>query len=148
MDAKVILNQAGQLLDLAKGQLKAELSNLPTLRQKDFQILEYIWRANPEHKVKMADLTQFMGVSPAATSQLINSYEVMEIAQRVRSTEDRRANFVQIHPELLRKVNEKAQRLEDHCQQFLDEMDDNDQQALVRIMDRLISGLQDAADHR
>lgn len=148
MDAKVILNQAGHLVDLAKGQMKKELSDLPALRQKDFQILEYIWRSNPEHSVKMADLTQFMGVSPAATSQLINSYEGMEIAQRVRSTEDRRANFVQIHPELLRKVGEKADRLEKQCQQFLDGLSEEEQETLVRIMDTLVSTLEDAADSR
>ncbi|WP_300927386.1 MarR family transcriptional regulator, partial [Faecalibaculum rodentium] len=82
-------------MDLFRKELKNELKDLPPLRQKDFQVLEYIWTANPEHSVRMSDLTQFMEVSPAATSQLINSYEMQEIAQRVRSTEDRRANFVQ-----------------------------------------------------
>ena len=62
MDSKNVLNQMGRLLDLFRKELKNEMRDLPPLRQKDFQVLEYIWTANPEHSVRMSDLTQFMEV--------------------------------------------------------------------------------------
>lgn len=136
MDSKNVLNLLGDLLDLFRKELKNELKDLPPLRQKDFQVLEYIWTANPEHSVRMSDLTQFMEVSPAATSQLINSYEMQEIAQRVRSTEDRRANFVQIHPELLRKIENKMENLNGKTQAFLEYIGPEDSEALVRFLEK------------
>lgn len=63
MDSKNVLTLLGDLLDLFRKELKNELKDLPPLRQKDFQVLEYIWTANPEHSVRMSDLTQFMEVS-------------------------------------------------------------------------------------
>lgn len=138
MDSKNVLNQMGRLLDLVRKELKNEMRDLPPLRQKDFQVLEYIWTANPEHSVRMSDLTQFMEVSPAATSQLINSYEMQEIAQRVRSTEDRRANFVQIHPTLLKKIEDKMEDLNTRTAALLDYLGPEDSEALERILTRTL----------
>lgn len=147
MDAKDVLDQASLILDLARCRLKAELSDLPSLRQKDYQVLEYIWKANPDHSVRMADLTHFMNVSPAATSQLINSYEAMGVARRVRSSADRRANFVQIDPSLLELINSKAKQLEVICGQMLDELDPQEAAALERVLNLLTEKLKDAQDH-
>ncbi len=138
MDSKNVLTLLGDLLDLFRKELKNELKDLPPLRQKDFQVLEYIWTANPEHSVRMSDLTQFMEVSPAATSQLINSYEMQEIAQRVRSTEDRRANFVQIHPTLLKKIEKKMDDLNDRTAALLEYLGPEDAEALERILKKTV----------
>lgn len=138
MDSKNVLTLLGNLLDLFRKELKNELKDLPPLRQKDFQVLEYIWTANPEHSVRMSDLTQFMEVSPAATSQLINSYEMQEIAQRVRSTEDRRANFVQIHPTLLKKIEKKMDDLNDRTAALLEYLGPEDAEALERILKKTV----------
>lgn len=138
MDSKNVLTLLGDLLDLFRKELKNELKDLPPLRQKDFQVLEYIWTANPEHSVRMSDLTQFMEVSPAATSQLINSYEMQEIAQRVRSTEDRRANFVQIHPTLLKKFEKKMDDLNDRTAALLEYLGPEDAEALERILKKTV----------
>ena len=134
MDSKNVLTLLGDLLDL------------PPLRQKDFQVLEYIWTANPEHSVRMSDLTQFMEVSPAATSQLINSYEMQEIAQRVRSTEDRRANFVQIHPTLLKKIEKKMDDLNDRTAALLEYLGPEDAEALERILKKTVEWTDAQAD--
>lgn len=138
MDSKNVLTLLGDLLDLFRKELKNELKDLPPLRQKDFQVLEYIWTTNPEHSVRMSDLTQFMEVSPAATSQLINSYEMQEIAQRVRSTEDRRANFVQIHPTLLKKIEKKMDDLNDRTAALLEYLGPEDAEALERILKKTV----------
>jgi len=138
MDSKNVLTLLGDLLDLFRKELKNELKDLPPLRQKDFQVLEYIWTANPEHSVRMSDLTQFMEVSPAATSQLINSYEMQEIAQRVRSMEDRRANFVQIHPTLLKKIEKKMDDLNDRTAALLEYLGPEDAEALERILKKTV----------
>lgn len=138
MDSKNVLTLLGDLLDLFRKELKNELKDLPPLRQKDFQVLEYIWTANPEHSVRMSDLTQFMEVSPAATSQLINSYEMQEIAQRVRSTEDRRANLVQIHPTLLKKIEKKMDDLNDRTAALLEYLGPEDAEALERILKKTV----------
>lgn len=138
MDSKNVLTLLGDLLELFRKELKNELKDLPPLRQKDFQVLEYIWTANPEHSVRMSDLTQFMEVSPAATSQLINSYEMQEIAQRVRSTEDRRANFVQIHPTLLKKIEKKMDDLNDRTAALLEYLGPEDAEALERILKKTV----------
>ena len=146
MDSKNVLTLLGDLLDLFRKELKNELKDLPPLRQKDFQVLEYIWTANPEHSVRMSDLTQFMEVSPAATSQLINSYEMQEIAQRVRSTEDRRANFVQIHPTLLKKIEKKMDELNDRTAALLEYLRPEDTEALERILKKTIEWIDAQAD--
>lgn len=146
MDSKNVLTLLGDLLDLFRKELKNELKDLPPLRQKDFQVLEYIWTANPEHSVRMSDLTQFMEVSPAATSQLINSYEMQEIAQRVRSTEDRRANFVQIHPTLLKKIEKKMDDLNDRTAALLEYLGPEDAEALERILKKTVEWNDTQAD--
>jgi len=152
MDSKNVLTLLGDLLDLFRKELKNELKDLPPLRQKDFQVLEYIWTANPEHSVRMSDLTQFMEVSTAATSKLINSYEMQEIAQRVLSTEDRRggscynnptpflqkANFVQIHPTLLKKIEKKMDDLNDRTAALLEYLGPEDAEALERILKKTV----------
>lgn len=136
MDSNYVLELLSSFVINMRDELRRQTEDLPPLRPKDIKVLEYIWNG-PDHSVRMADLTNFMEVSPAATSQLINQYELQKLALRIRSTEDRRANFIKIHPDLLTYIDRKKQETVARIDQLMDHLGQEDAQNLLRIIEKV-----------
>jgi DNA-binding MarR family transcriptional regulator len=105
-------------------------------------ILKHIWQNSEDHSIKMADLVTYLHVTPAAISQMVNTFELSGLVEKYKSQDDKRANYVALHPDLISLVNKKKDILMDHAQAFHDSLSEEQQESLSGILNQLVDYLQ------
>ncbi|WP_281521643.1 MarR family winged helix-turn-helix transcriptional regulator [Dubosiella newyorkensis] len=95
---------------------KDELSVYPYLKARDLTILDWVYHS--KSPITMQDLATHLHVSPAAVTQMVANYEKRGLLQKVPSQIDHRMNTLQLHPELVKRIEGQRQLLKKQLENF------------------------------
>ncbi|MBQ0064462.1 MAG: MarR family transcriptional regulator [Firmicutes bacterium] len=105
-------------------------------RFKDLRIFIYILRSE-NSQVMMSELSDYLNITPAAVSQLVQKYENSGYLKRVRSQEDRRKVYIQVEEEVKENILKEWQIRKEKFLRFLDYVGDEDGEAIYRVLNKL-----------
>lgn len=105
-------------------------------RFKDLRIFIYILRSE-NSQVMMSELSDYLNITPAAVSQLVQKYENSGYLKRVRSQEDRRKVYIQVEEEVKENILKEWQIRKEKFLRFLDYVGDEDGEAIYRVLTKL-----------
>ena len=102
-------------------------------RLRDIMLFKTIYQCK-NHQMKMSELANILGVTPAAVSQMIAGFEKNGLMQRVHSQTDRRSVYIQIVPEALEKFDDKTKIHNQKIDEYLTYLGDEDCEHLRDIL--------------
>lgn len=102
-------------------------------RIRDVMLFKTIYQAE-NHQIKMSELASILGVSPAAVSQLIATFEKNGLLRRVHSNTDRRSVYIQIVPEAVEEFQKKMDIHTNKVHEYLDYLGNENCEHLKEIL--------------
>ena len=132
MDEIEIIRTITTLIQLRKKKLHKS-----RIRHRDMMVLDMILRK--ENQIKMSELSELFSVSKAAVSQEIDHLEALGWVQRKPSMTDKRTTYLSVTSEGQERLHIEQDRLKHHFSDFLQELGNEDSQALVRILQKAIA---------
>ena len=104
---------------------------------KIFRILGYIYYNNDEHTILGKDLTLYLETSPAATSQILNSFCSAGILDRDCNPEDRRGNIVSVNKEFIKKAKSEYKNLSNPVVRTIKSFSPEEQKVIYKFMEKM-----------
>ncbi len=105
-------------------------------RFKDLRIFIFILKSE-NSQVMMSELSDYLDITPAAVSQLIQKYENVGYVKRVRSEKDRRKVYIQVEEEVKDTIMKEWEKRKNKIMNFLDFIGEEDTDAILRILNKL-----------
>jgi|GEM_PF-1500837 DNA-binding MarR family transcriptional regulator len=115
-------------------QRQAGKRRLPQPTALQVQIAGLLWLHGP---LTISELAARLGVTPPATTALVDKLEKMYWVERVRDPADRRVVWVRLTPEVGAVVENAVQHRIARLVQFLEEMPEEERAPFVRNLKRL-----------
>lgn len=94
-------------------------------RLKDVMLFKTIYKAE-NHQITMSELSNILGVSAAAVSQMIAGFEKKGLLKRVHSNTDRRTVYIQIVPEAIEMFQNRMDMHVKNVYDYLDYLGESD----------------------
>lgn len=104
----------------------------------EFKLLKVIKRRNAEgEEVTVSTLSEQIGVSKSAISQMINHLEDEEYIERITTKNDRRLVYVRLTEHGERFLTEQYQRFLQGMTEIFNQMGEKDTEELLRLLEKL-----------
>ena len=101
---------------------------------KDLQILFFIHRSNEQQRVTVTQLAKHLNITPAASSQLISSYENKNWVERVHSQTARRTVYIQLSKYMLDLLQSDIDYLTTTMSEQLNSFSDEDLESFSKVL--------------
>ena len=110
---------------------------MSNMRHREMFILQGILKMG--NRVKMNEISTYFNVTPAAVSQVIKCFEKKGWVEKKRYPEDKRSVYIVVSDQAIETLKEKQQLMMNRFSSFIDELGEDDAQALVRILEKGIA---------
>ncbi|MDO4467300.1 MAG: MarR family transcriptional regulator [Bacillota bacterium] len=133
MNKEDVFNEINESVQFFMNSLE---SNKGPYRFKDLRIFVYILKSD-NSQVMMSELSDYLNITPAAVSQLIQKYEDSGYVKRVRSNKDKRKVFIQVADPVKEVILKEWELRKNNIIEFLDYLGDEDTEAIYRILTKM-----------
>lgn len=105
-------------------------------RFKDLRVFVFILKSE-NSQVMMSELSDYLNITPAAVSQLIQKFENNGYVKRVRSEDDRRKVYIQVEEPVKEAILAEWENRKIALMRFMDYIGEEDTEAIHRILSKL-----------
>lgn len=105
-------------------------------RFKDLRVFVFILKSK-NSQVMMSELSDYLNITPAAVSQLIQKFENNGYVKRVRSEDDRRKVYIQVEEPVKETILAEWENRKTALMRFMDYIGEEDTEAIHRILSKL-----------
>lgn len=101
-------------------------------------ILKDIGSETEDGLVKMSQIKDILKVSPPAITKMIDRAEEKNLVERITKNDDKRNIYLKLTDKAIKIMEEKEQHLINSIEKFMDYLGEEDSDALIRIMEKVI----------